>query len=118
MTCQFEELKVGIVHPNPKQHPHNEWIYAETWQLVTHLMVLRWTGQLCRAGSRRLKRDIWAPLRDDRITKTKQVGKCIEAKLAGGGVQEACWHLKGWYCATTEVKAWPCFQTMERQMAE
>jgi hypothetical protein len=86
--------------------------------LVTHYTMLRRTGRLFRAGGRRFKRGIWASLQDDRVALTKQVGKCIEVKLAEGDVQEAFWHLKGWYHAATEVKARPCFQMMERQMAE
>jgi hypothetical protein len=30
MTRQFEELKASLVHPDPKQHPRNDWISPET----------------------------------------------------------------------------------------
>ena len=39
-------------------------------------------------------------------------------RMVRGDVQEAYQHLKGRYCAATEVEARPCFQTMERQTAE
>ncbi len=53
-----------------------------------------------------------------RTARTKWASKNIEAKLRGGGVKEASQHFKGWYCAATEVKAWPCFQTIEHQTAK
>jgi hypothetical protein len=65
-----------------------------------------------------MKRAIWNSLQSDRTAQTKRVGEAIEAELRGGDVQEAYRHLKGWYRAATEVEARPCFQTMERQMAE
>jgi hypothetical protein len=46
------------------------------------------------------------------------VGATVEAELAGGNVQEAFRHLKGWYKATTETQAKPCYHTMECQMLE
>jgi hypothetical protein len=46
------------------------------------------------------------------------VGTLIESELTGGNVQEAFCHLKGWYRATWEMQAKPCFQTMERQTLE
>ena len=80
--------------------------------------MLRWTGRLCRAGGRRMKRVIWNSLQSDRTARTKRVGEAIEAELQGGDIQEAYRHLKGWYRAATEVEARPCFQMMERQTAE
>jgi hypothetical protein len=46
------------------------------------------------------------------------VGAAVEAELTGGNVQEAFCHLKGWYRATMETQAKPCYHTMERQMLE
>jgi hypothetical protein len=65
MTHQFEESKATIIHPDPKQHPHNNWISAETWQLGAHRMMLSLTSRLCRAGGCWLKRGIWASLREN-----------------------------------------------------
>ncbi len=42
----------------------------------------------------------------------------IESELAGGNVQEAFRHLKGWYRAASDTQAKPCRQTMERQTSE
>jgi hypothetical protein len=42
----------------------------------------------------------------------------ISHELAGGNVQEAFCHLKGWYRSATDTQARPCFQTMDRQTAE
>ncbi len=42
----------------------------------------------------------------------------IESELTGGNVQEALCHLKGWYRATTETQAKPCYQTVERPTLE
>ncbi len=46
------------------------------------------------------------------------VGAAVEAYLAGGNVQEAFGHLKGWYRATTEMQEKPCYHTMECQTLE
>ncbi len=46
------------------------------------------------------------------------VGAAVEAELAGGNVQEAFRHLKGWYRAATEMQAKPCYHTMECQTLE
>jgi hypothetical protein len=42
----------------------------------------------------------------------------IEAEIAGGNVQEAFCHLKGWYRAAMETQAKPCYQMLERQTLE
>jgi hypothetical protein len=46
------------------------------------------------------------------------VSSTIKAELAGGKVQEAFRHLKGWYCVATNTQAKPCYQTMERQTSK
>jgi hypothetical protein len=46
------------------------------------------------------------------------VGAAVETELAGGNVQEAFRHLKGWYGAAAEMQAKPCYHTMECQMLE
>ena len=117
-TRLFEELKALCDHPDPKQHPRNDWISAKTWRLVAHRTMLRRTGRLCRLGGHRMKRDIWNSLKDNRIARTKRASQSIEAKLRGGDVQEAFRLLKGWYRAATEVEARPCTQTMARQTEE
>ena len=52
------------------------------------------------------------------MNRVASVGSEIEAELAGGNVQEAFRHLKGWYRAATETQAKPCYQTMEHQTSE
>ncbi len=42
----------------------------------------------------------------------------VEAELAGGNVQEAFRHLKGWHQATPETQTKPCYHTLERQTLE
>ncbi len=80
-------------------------------------MLLR-TGRLCQAGGRCLNRQIVVSLQKDRTDQTAAVGATVEAKLAGGNVQEAFRHLKGWYRVATETQAKPCYHTMECQMLE
>ena len=62
-------------------------------------------GRLCQTGGRRLHRQIGAALRTDRRDRTARVDKSIVAKLAGGNVQEAFCHLKGWYRAASEMQS-------------
>jgi hypothetical protein len=73
---------------------------------------------LCQTGWHPLHRQIGASLCKDRVDQTAQVGCAIESKLAGGNVQEAFCHLKGWYRAAKETQAKPCYHKMERQTSE
>ncbi len=45
-----------------------------------------------------------------------RAGLDIKAELAGGNMQEAFRHLKGWYRAATETQLKPCYHTMECQI--
>jgi hypothetical protein len=76
------------------------------------------TGRLCQTGGRWLHQQIGAALRKDQRDQIASIGKNIVAKLAGGNVQEAFRHLKGWYRAATETQSEPCYDTMERQTSE
>ena len=65
--------------------------------------MLRRSGRLCQAGGRRLTHQIFASLKQDRAACMASVGSTIEAELAGGNVQEAFCHLKGWYRVATDT---------------
>jgi len=80
--------------------------------------MLRRAGRLCQTGGRRLHRQIGAALCNDRRDRTPRVGENIVAELAGGNIQEAFRHLKGWYRAASEMQSKPCYHTMERQTSE
>ena len=69
-------------------------------------------------GGHQLYRKIGAALCKDSRDCPASVGESIVAKLAGGNVQEAFRHLKGWYRAATETQSKPCFHTMEHQTSE
>jgi hypothetical protein len=118
LTHTFEALKLTCVEANPQSRGGNEWISAETWHLISHRSMLCRTGKLCQTGGQRLRRRIWDVLRGDRGAQTARVGDLIQAKLAGGDVQEAFRHLKGWYRAALETTTRPCPQTMAKQTAE
>jgi hypothetical protein len=100
------------------KRPWNDWISAETWRLIAHRAMLRCTGRLCQTGGHWLHRQIGAALCKDWRDQTASVGKNIVAELAGGNVQEAFCHLKGWYRAAMETQSKPCYHTMERQTSE
>jgi hypothetical protein len=57
-------------------------------------------------------------LKVNHTASTAQVGDSIVADLVEGNMHEAFCHLKGRHQAATETQARPCFQTMEKQMAE
>ncbi len=118
LTRTFEALKLTCQEAEPTKQQGNNWITAETWRLVSHRTMLRKTGKLCQIGARRMQWQIWAALRRDRKARTSRVGNLIEAKLAGGDVQEAFCHLKGWYRATSKTTTRPCPQTMAQQTAK
>ena len=112
LTHTFEALKLTCLEAEPTKRRGNDWISAETWRLISHRTMLRKTGKLCQIGARRMQRQIWAALRGDREARTARVGDLIEAELAGGSVEEAFRHLKGWYRAASETTTRPCPQTM------
>ncbi len=96
----------------------NDWISEESWRLIAHRAMLCHTGRLCLAGGRHLHRQVGASLRKDQADRTSHVGTLIELELAGGNVQEAFRHFKGWYRAASDMQVKPCRQTMERQTLE
>jgi hypothetical protein len=114
----FGKLRKTCVDGERKKRKHGGWILPATWQLIKHCLMLRRSGHLCQVGGRRLTRRIRASLKQDWVVRAADVGSTIEAKLAGGNVQEAFCHLKGWYCMAMDMQAKPCFQTMERQTSE
>jgi hypothetical protein len=65
-----------------------------------------------------MQRAIHAVLKVDCTARMTQVNDSIVADPAKGKVHNAFRHLKWWYRGAMETKAWPCFQTMERQTAE
>jgi hypothetical protein len=99
LTHTFETLKLTCIEADPQSRGGNEWISMETWRLISHCSMLCRTGKLCQTGGQRLQRKIWDALHRDCRAQTARVGSMIEAKLAGGNVQESFHHLKGWYRA-------------------
>jgi hypothetical protein len=118
LTHTFKALKLMCVKADPQSRGGNEWIFAETWRLISHRSMLCRTGKLCQTGGRHLQWKIWDALRRDRRARTAQVGSMIEAELVGGNVQESFRHLKGWYRAASETTTRPCPQNMVKQTAE
>jgi hypothetical protein len=118
LTQTFEALKLTCEKAEPTKRQGNKWVSAEMWHLISHPLMLCRTGKLCQTAARTMQRQIWAMLRRDRKAQTAQVGNLIEAKFAGGDVQEAFCHFKGWYRAASETTTCPCPQTMVRQTAE
>jgi hypothetical protein len=117
-THLFGELQKTCKVNTMMRRLKNGWILEESWRLITHQAMLRRTGHLCQTGGRCLNHQIRVSLQKDRTDRTAMVGATVEAKLAGGNVQEAFRHLKGWYRAATEMQAKPCYHTMEPQMLE
>jgi hypothetical protein len=97
---------------DPKKQPWNNWISEETWWLIAHRVMLRRAGRLCQTGGRRLHHQIGAALRNDRRDQTARVGEIIVTELAGGNVQEAFRHLKGWYRAASDTQSKPCYHML------
>jgi len=102
---------------DPKKGPWNDCISEETWRRIAH-RAMSSAGCLCQTGGRRLHRQIGAALRNDRRDRTARVGENIVTELAGGNVQEAFRHLKGWYRAASETQSKPCYHTMVCQTSE
>ncbi len=117
-TRLFGELQKTCEEDAPTKRKQNDWISEESWRLIAHRAMLRHTGRLCQAGGCRLHRQISASLQKDWADRTAHIGALIELELAGGNVQEAFRHLKGWYRAASDMQAKPCNQTMERQTLE
>ncbi len=117
-TRLFGELWATCKDDVPTQRKPSNWISEESWRLIAHRAMLRRTGCLCQMGGHCMQRQIGAMLCKDHADRMEWVGTLIESKLTRGNVQEAFHHLKGWYRATSEMQARPCFHTMERQTSE
>jgi hypothetical protein len=118
LTDAFETMKAAYTDPDPKRWECKDWVSDATWQLIKRRTSLRQAGQLRRNEASVMQREVQQCLRTDRDTRTKHIGETISHELAGGNVQEAFRHLKGWYRSATDTQARPCFQTMDRQTAE
>ena len=118
VTRAFGELRKTCIEGERRKRKHSNWISPETWHLIEQRSMLRRSGRLFQTGGHRLTRRIFASLKQDWEARMASVGSTIEAKLAGGNVQEAFRHLKGWYRAATETQAKPCYWTMVRQTLE
>jgi hypothetical protein len=111
-------MKAECIESAAKRWKCKDWVSDATWQLIKQRTSLRRAGKLRRNKASKMQREIKKALRVDRDAWTKSVGKIISHKLAGGNVQEAFRHLKGWYRSATNTQACPCFQTMDQQTAE
>jgi hypothetical protein len=118
LTHTFKALKLTCIEADPQSRQGNEWISMETWRLISHCSMLCRTSKLCQTWGQHLRWRIWDALRRDRRARTAQVSNLIKAVLAGGNIQEAFHHLKGWYRAALETTTQPCPQTMAKQTAE
>jgi hypothetical protein len=103
---------------DPTKWLWNDWISPKTWWLIAHRAMLHCTSRLCQTGGHHLHCQIGASLCTDRVAHTANIGVSIDIKLAGGDVQEAFRHLKGWYWAATEKQLKPCYHIMDCQTSE
>jgi hypothetical protein len=110
-------MKAECIEPAAKSRNCKDWVSNATWQLIKQHTSLRQAGQLCHNKASKMQREIKKVLCIDRDVRTKSVGETITHKLAGGNVQEAFHHLKGWYWSATNTQACLCFQTMDWQTA-
>ena len=108
VTRLFGSLREECEEADPKKkRPWNNWILEETWRLIAHRAMLHRTGCLCQTERHWLHRQIRAALHKDRRDRTTNVGESIVTKLAGGNIQEAFRHLKGWYQMAMETQSKP-----------
>ena len=111
-------MKAACTDPDPKRRECKDWVSNATWQLIKRRTSHRRAGQLRCHEASVMQWEVQKALCADREARIKQVGKTISHELAGGNVQEAFRHLKGWYRSATDTQARPCFQTMDWQTAE
>ena len=114
-TEMFSGLLAQCAKPTITRRERKEWVSEDMWRQVAKQTSMPHSSQIGQAAARRMKREIAALFKQEKLQHTAEVGDQITANLESGNVQEAFWHLKGWYCTAEEVQAWPCPQTMERQ---
>ena len=108
----------GREHPKTKRAPGKDWVSEGTWKLIAKRASLLRSEKKRQTAARRMKREVHAALKEDKRQLTAQVGEDIMSELGKGNVQDAFWHLNGWYRTASEAQARPCHQTMERQTDE
>jgi hypothetical protein len=114
-TMVFNALAAKCIDPKPMRKQGKDWMSKATWCLIAKRASLLQSGRIRQDATRRMKREIEAPIKADKQKMTAKVGDSIVAELAKGDVKEAFRHLKGWYRKATETQARPCQQTMERK---
>ncbi len=110
--------RIGVEEDALTRHKRNNLIWEESWRLIAHRAMLHCTGRLCQMGGGCLHCQIGTSLCKDQADQTATVGSMVKSEFAGGNVQEAFCHLKGWYWAALETQAKLCSQTLACQTPE
>jgi hypothetical protein len=101
------EAEGGVQRDGSEDAAMERLDFGRDFAAIAHRAMLRRAGRLCQTGGRRLHRQIGAALCNNWRDQTACVGESIVTKLAGGNVQEAFRHLKGWYRAALEMQSKP-----------
>jgi len=91
-----------------KRAPGKDWVSEGTWRLIAKRTALLRSGKIRQIAARRMKREVYTALKEDKRRLTVEVGENIVSELGKGNVQEAFRHLKGWYRTASEAQARPC----------
>ena len=104
MDRSFERiLAAAEASPAKELPPWRDWISPESWRLFD-LRAQRHRASSFAVGERRaLNRVIRRSIQWDRRSRCTRVGAAMETCLAGGDLQGAWRHLKGWYQHTKKT---------------
>ena len=124
LITKVDQLFVSLRRAFPKAQPckarRNAWISEETWRLVDERVSARRYPRYRQAFKRKLGRAVKASLVAVRKRRADEAGEEVEALVKADPplIQEAWYHIQGWYKATVDRAPPPARVTLKRITAE
>ena len=116
----FAALQRAVPKAQPREARRNAWISEETWRLVNERVSTRRDPRYGQAFKRKLGKAVKKSLAEDRKRRAEEAGAEVEALMKADPplIQEAWYHIQGWYKAAVDRAPPPARVTLKRITAE
>ena len=116
----FVALWRAVPKVQPREARQNAWISEETWRLVDERVSVRRDPRYGQAFNTQLGRAVKASLAADLKRRADEAGAEVEALLKADPplIQEAWYHIQGWYKAAVYHSPPPARVTLDRITAD